>query len=162
MTLKKPVIITSSERDASLMAFILFWQTAREVSKYIDTYLFKKAKLSTVKLVVLQSIDHNKGVMSPSEIAHWTHTERHNITTLIQRMKKDGLVLVERDKKNRRNVNVYITDKGRAVLDQATPVAQEAVDQVMLSMTDNDIPQLQKMITLMRNNAHDGLNKITR
>ena len=77
-------------------------------------------------------------------------------------MKKDGLVLIERDKKNRRNVNVYITDKGRAVLDQATPVAQEAVDQVMLSMTDNDIPQLQKMITLMRNNAHDGLNKITR
>jgi len=162
MVLKKPIEINVEGQNTSLVTFILFWQAAREVSKYIDIYLYKNAKLSTIKLIVLQSINHNKGVMNPSEIAHWTHTERHNITTLIQRMKKDGLVRIERDETNRRNVNVYITDKGRVVLDQAIPVAQEVIDQVMLSMTDNDASQLQQLVKLMRNNAWDGLNKITR
>ena len=162
MRSKKPIYIESDMRDTSLMTFILFWQTAREVSKYIDTYLFKHAKLSTVQLIVLQSIDHNKGVMKPSEIAHWTHTERHNITTLVQRMKKDGLVRVERDKKNRRTVNVFITEKGRVVLDKTTPIAQEAVDQVMSSITDEDMSSLEKTLSTIRENAHQGLNKITR
>ena len=162
MALKKPVMISIDGQGTSLVTFILFWQTAREVSKYIDTYLFKNAKLSTVQLIVLQSIDHNKGVMKPSEIAHWTHTERHNITTLVQRMKKDGLVRVERDKKNRRTVNVFITEKGRVVLEKTTPIAQEAVDQVMSSISDDDMSSFQRITRSLRENAHQGITEITR
>ena len=63
-------------------------------------------------MVVLQSLDHNNRMTRLSEIAHRTHTERHNITTLIQRMDKDGLVRIERNKEDRRTVNVSVTDEG--------------------------------------------------
>lgn len=35
--------------------------------------------------------------MKPSEIAAWTHRERYNITTLIDRMEKEGLVRTKRN-----------------------------------------------------------------
>ena len=77
-------------------------------------------------------------------------------------MKKDGLVRVERDKKNRRTVNVSITEKGRVVLEKTTPIAQEVVDQVMSSITDEDMSSLEKALSTIRENAHQGLNKTTR
>lgn len=157
----KPIFIADSGKNPTLITFILFWQTAREVSKYIDSFLHKRANVSTIHMIVLQSIEHNNGIMNPSEIANWTNTMRHNVTTLIQRMKKEGLIRVERDNKNRRKVNVMITDKGRLVLKNALPIAQEAIDQVMSSISNDDITSLQQALTLMRKNVNDGISKIT-
>ena len=162
MAHKKPIVVAGNGENIPLVTFILFWQTAREVSKYIDASLRRKAEISTIQFIVLQSIDYNNGVMTPSGIAHWTNTERHNITTLLQRMKKDGLVKLERNKKNRRTINVSITDKGRVVLEKTTPIAQEVVEQVMLSMTTSDTLQLQRLMTLIRKNANNGLSSLKR
>ena len=59
------------------------------------------------------------GTLTPSEIAQCTQTEPHNITMLIRRLKKDGLLRAERNEKNRRFVSVTLTDKGRDILSQA-------------------------------------------
>ena len=158
----KPIFIADSGKNPTSTTFILFWQIAREVSKYTDSFLHKRANVSTIHMIVLQSIEHNNGIMNPSEIANWTNTMRHNVTTLIQRMKKEGLIRVERDNKNRRKVNVMITDKGRLVLKNALPIAQEAIDQVMSSISNSDIPPFQRVLNLMRENADDGLGRITR
>ena len=157
----EPIFITDNGKSPTLITFILFWQTAREASKYVDSFLYKHANISTIHMIVLQSIEHNNGIMSPSEIAHWTNTKRHNITTLIRRMKKEGMVRIERDKKDRRNVNVIITDKGRLVLTNAIPIAQEAINQVMSSISNSDISPVQRVFTLMRKNVYDGISKIT-
>ncbi len=73
--------------DAVLRTFILFVQTARAVLKYTDADLYRKARLSIIKLIALRALASNNGVMIPSEIAEWTQTERHNITALIGRMR---------------------------------------------------------------------------
>ena len=161
MVPKEPIEIEGRGHSARTVTFILFAQAARVVSKYVDTYLHKHRKLSKIKFIVLNSIDHNGGVMKPSEIAHWTITERHNITTLIQRMKKEGLVRIEPDKNSQRSINVIITDKGKQALNDTIRVAQGVIDQVMLSMTDDDLSQLHQLITVMRKNAYDGLSSIT-
>ena len=76
-------------------AFISFIQTARAVTKYYDAYLYRRMKLSIVKLAVLTVLDLNGGAMTPSEIARETCTERNNITTLVRRMSKEKLVRTE-------------------------------------------------------------------
>ena len=80
-------MIDVNHEDTILRAFILFVQTAREVLKYADTHLYRKAHLSIIKLIALRALASNDGVMIPSEIAEWTQTERHNITALIGRMR---------------------------------------------------------------------------
>ncbi len=100
--------------------------------------------------------------MTPSEIAEWTQTERHNITALIDRMKQDGLVTTERNSSDKRLVNVTLTDKGREVLSQAMPVAEEIVDRVMLSIDEGDAALLEKHLRTLRQNTHDGLGNVTK
>lgn len=145
--------------DAALRAFILFIQTSRLVLKYADIHLHKKVHLSVSKLIVLQALASN-GFMKPSEIARWTQTERHNITTLIDRMRQEGLVKAERDKNDKRIVIVTLMEKGREILKQTMPMAKEVVDQVMLSITESDVALLQKLLTVLKKNADCGLEKL--
>ncbi len=148
--------------DAVLRTFILFIQTARSALKFADAHLYGKTRLSIIKLITLQALVSNDGVMIPTAIAEWTQTERHNITALIRRMQKEGLVTIERNTVDKRSVNVILTDKGRQVHRRAMPVAKEVVDQIMLSITEGDSNLLEKVLTGMRQNADQGLTKVTK
>ena len=155
-------MINVDHEDVILRTFILFFQTAREVLKYADTHLYSKARLSTIQLIVLRALASNGGVMMPSEIAEWTNTERHNITTLVDRMKRDGLVSTERNNRDKRFVNITLTAKGRKVLSQAMPVAREIVNKVMLSIGEGDAVPLENSLRVLRQNAHDGLEHLAK
>jgi len=148
--------------DVIIGTFILFVQTAQLVLKYADAYLYRKTRLSVSKLIVLQVLAGGGGSMLPSEIADWTNTERHNITALVDRMKKDGLVTAERDRSDKRLVHIKLTDKGRKVLDQAMPVAKEVIDQVMSSITEGDAALLKEKLRALRQNAHYGLEGLAK
>ena len=150
-------MINVDHEDTILRTFILFVQTAREVLKYTDAYLYREVHLSTIKLIVLRVLASNNGVMTPSEIAEWTQTERHNITELVNRMKREGLVTAERNNRDRRFVNITLTDKGREVLGQTMPVAREIVNQVMSSTTESDAILLEKLLRVLRQNAQGRL-----
>ena len=153
-------MIEVEHEDAVIRTFILFFQTARAVMKYTDAHLYKKARLSTIKLIALRALASNNGGMRPSELAEWTQTERHNITALLDRMKKQGLVTTARNSSDKRIVNVTLTDKGRETLDQAMPAAKEVIDQVMLSMAEGDAALLEKPLRVLRQNAFNGLEHV--
>ena len=146
--------------DAFLRTFILFVQTADAVLKYSDAHFYKKARLSSIKYTVLRILAVNGGTMTPSEIARWTLREKHNITTMIDRLERDELIKTERNQKDRRSINVILTDKGREVLDQAIPVARDIVNQVMSSTSKNDVVELEKLLGVLRQNAHAGLERV--
>ena len=155
-------MIDVDHEDTVLRTFILFMQTARAVLKYTDAHLYRKAGLSTIKLIVLRALASNNGVMTPSKIAKWTQTERHNITALVGRMRQEGLVTAERNSGDKRFVNIALTDKGREVISQAMPAAKEVVNQVMLSISEGDAVLLEKSLRLLRQNAHRGLEHVAK
>ncbi len=148
--------------DSILRTFILFVQAAHTVLKYADAHFYRKEGLSVIKVIVLRVLAANGGTMTPSEIAEWTFRERHDITTLVDRLKRDGLVRVERNNRDKRFVNVSLTAKGRKVLKRAMPVAREIVNRVMLSITEGDAVPLEKSLRVLRQNAHDGLEHLAK
>jgi DNA-binding MarR family transcriptional regulator len=155
-------LIEVDHEDAILNTFMLFVQTAQGVLKYTEARLYRQARLSVSKLVILKALASNGGTMMPSEIARWTNTERHNITALVARMRQDGLVTAERNSSDKRFVNIKLTDKGREVLSQAMPVAREVVNQVMLSITEGDTALLKEKLRILRQNAHYGLGHVAK
>jgi len=155
-------LIDVDHDDITLRAFILFVQTADTILKYADSHFYRKSRLSLIKFMVLQILAANGATMTPSEIAKWTFRERHDITTLISRLKRDGLVRTERDGRDKRFVNVMLTAKGRKVLKQTTPVATEIVDRVMLSISEGDVVSLEDSLRVLRQNAHDGLEHLAK
>lgn len=150
-------LIDVDHEDPILRTFILFVQTADAVVKYANAHFYKEASLSAIKFIVLRILAANGGTMRPSELAQWTLRERHNITTLVDRLEQDRLVSTERDDRDKRFVNITLTNKGHEVLTQATPVAKKIVDQVMLSITEGDVVLLEESLGVLRRNAHHGL-----
>ena len=148
--------------DRILRSFILFVQAADTIMKFANTHLYSKKRLSVIKVIVLRVLAANGGTMTPSQIAEWTFKERHNITTLINRMKRDGLVRVERNNRDKRFFSVSLTAKGRKVLKQAMPVAREIVNRVMLSISEGDAVPLENSLRVLRQNAHDGLEQLAK
>lgn len=155
-------LIEVDHENTRLSTFILFVQTAQAVLKYIDAHLYRKTHLSISKLIVLQALSSTSVGMMPSEIARWTSTERHNITALVSRMKRDGLVTSERNSNDKRLVNIKLTNKGREASNQAMLVAKEIVDQVMLSITEGDAALLKEKLRTLRQNAYHGLEHVTK
>jgi len=155
-------LIDVDHNDIILRTFILFVQTAHTVLKYADANFYQKAGLSAIKFIVLRILATNSGAMTPSEIAQWTFRERHNITTLVRRLERDGLVSTKRNDTDKRFVNIILTAKGRKVLKQATPVAREIVNQAMLSISEGDGVLLGKSLQVLRQNAHHGLEHVAK
>lgn len=151
------MIIDVDHKDTVLRTFILFVRSVRAGLKYADAHFYREAHLSVSKFIMLLALATNSDSMTPSEIAEWTHTERHNITTLVGRLKQGGLVTAKRNNRDKRAVNITLTDKGREVLSQAIPVAREIVHQVMLSIDEGDAALLEELLRVLRQNAHQGL-----
>ena len=155
-------LIEIDHEDAILSTFMLFVQTAQAVLKYIDASLYRKTRLSISKLIVLKALASTSVGMMPSELARWTGTERHNITALVSRMKRDGLVTTERNSNDKRLVNIKLTNKGREARNQAILVAKEIVDEMMLSIAEGDVALLKEKLRTLRQNAYHGLEHITK
>ena len=139
--------------------FSLFLEAAIIAQKYADSTFYRKAGISTPKYTVLQILANADNPVTPSEIAKKMIKERHDITTLIQRMKRDGLVDVSPSATDRRSVIITLTEKGREKYVQAGPVAEEIVGQVMEKIGKTKLTSISKSLNTVKKNAIDGMDK---
>ena len=70
--------------------------------------------------------------------------------------------IAESNGSDKRFVNITLTDKGYEVLMQAMPVAREIVNSVMSLITERDAALVEKRLRVLRQNAHDGLEHVTK
>jgi len=148
------------QADNILRGYMIFVKYADKAIKYADARLRQETGFSFIKYRVLYTIAASGGTLTPSEIANRALRRPNDITTLVQRLERDGLVLSERSHRDKRRVNVTLTDKGRGVLPQLTSVVKGIADQVMLSMTEDDAVELENLAGVLGQNADNGLNKL--
>ena len=55
----------------------------------------------------------------------------------------------------------HLTEKGYEKLEQALPVAREIANQVMASMSERSLNSMTKTLSMVRKNAHNGLDELT-
>jgi DNA-binding MarR family transcriptional regulator len=153
----KPVEIYTKNLDSRM--FLLFMQTSDAVQKYADAVL-NKAGLSVIKLMVLQMLITSGGSLTPTEIARGTLREKHNITTLIRRLQKNGFIYVKRNSDDKRSIQVIINAKGRAKVQNALPLAMTIIKQEMSSMPEISLTSLEQPLNILKNNACEGLKSL--
>ena len=155
-------MIEVKHNDTVLRAFILFVQSSRAAMKYANSIFYRKANLSAIKFMALQALANNRGPMTASALAEWTSTKRHNITTLVDRLEQNGLVRAERNDKDKRFINITLTDRGEEVFNQAKPIAREIVNQVMLSLSEDDARLLEKLLGALMQNVQHGMEGVAK
>lgn len=147
-------------KDEKANIFMALLQTVDAINKYSDENFYYKEGLSQIKFVVLQVLSIHGGTMKPTDIAMWTFREKHNITTLIRRLERDGLVIIEPSSIDRRSINVSLTKKGEQALNKARPVARGIMERVMASLTDKSIVDLGKIVEVLRQNTLAGFEEL--
>ncbi len=141
------------EPDPIYRTFLLFQRTAQAVFRYSDMGFYSALRFNTPVFIALQGIILNGGTATHTDMAYWTNTQIHNITGLVSRMTRAGLVTTERDTQDRRVIHIMITEEGRKVYKKACRVARNNMQGVMKGITAEQALELEKILAVLRENS---------
>ena len=143
--------------DQRLQTWLLCHQTYDSIYR-CEEAVFAREGLSTQQHAVLIAIKHIEGPVTVSELAHWLERNQNGISTLVDRMDKDGLVSRKRDLPDRRSVRLVMTKKGKDLLEQATMSGWELVQEILSCLSNEDLRTLNGTLERMREKAFGYLN----
>ncbi len=83
---------------------------------------------------------------SQGELSRGVAVEDATMVRTIDRMERDGLVRRVRDARDRRRINVFITDKGRSLQDSLEPCAVASNGAATRTLTDAEKRQLSELL----------------
>ena len=129
------------------------------VEKKIENYL-KQYNLSPAKFNTLLIIKHQGGKegISQVEIGKRLVVTASNMTKLLDRLSKEGLIRRYSQKGDRRVNLVRITSKGSDILESAWPGYVETVKKITNPLSQPDLKNLSKILTgwFEKLEANDG------
>jgi len=140
-----------------LLTWLLCHQCYNLMFKCEDA-VFAKAGLTTQKHAVLAAVNYIDDPVTVTEVAHWLDRNPNGISTLVDRMEKDGLVKRARDLRDRRSVRLVMTRKGKDIFEQATISGWELAQEILSCLSDEDIRTLNSLFERMREKAFEYLN----
>lgn len=99
----------------------------RQITRAIDLNskrLQKEAGLTASQLVILQALNEDDR-LKPSDIARRVHLSQATVTSIVDRLQRDGMVEREKSARDGRVVEVVLTRTGRDRLNGSPPLLQE-------------------------------------
>ena len=127
-------------------AWINLHQTVRIIQARIEERLRAEADLSWPEFELLMRLQVAAGhPLQMSEIAAQLVGSPSGTTRIADRLEKDGLIVRETPRENRRIVRVQLTGKGQKVLAHADETFRAALQDTFGDhLTDNEVLQLRK------------------
>jgi DNA-binding MarR family transcriptional regulator len=104
----------------------------------------------TGKVATLLMVAANPGIR-PSVLAHFVLRDRSAMTRLLHQMKGAGLIVEQISDKERRARELYVTIKGRALLDQVRTLAREQSDAFFSVLSQ---PEQKQLMALLKKLCH--------
>lgn len=98
----------------------------RKITRAIDLHskqLVRVSGLTAPQLLVLKEVDR-LGYAKPSIVAKNVHLSQATVTSIIDRLQRAGLLCRERSQKDRRAVDLTLTEEGREKLQSAPELLQ--------------------------------------
>jgi DNA-binding MarR family transcriptional regulator len=85
---------------------------------------------------------------TPAEISRWLFREPHSVSSILDRMEKQGLLRRHRDLGKKTPVKVVLTEKGKETHRNCTK--RESMHYIMGALTEEERQQLIKCLTKLR------------
>ena len=125
--------------------------TSRIIEERANSF-FKDYELTPQQYNVLRILRGQKG--NPANLS--TIQERmidksSNTTRLIDKLIQKGFVKRQICKKNRRKIEVFITDQGLTLLKKLDPITEKVNQNIMEKLSTNEQEKLNKLLDKLRN-----------
>ena len=98
---------------------------------------------------VLYILLNSGGSATQTQISDFTMRQHHSVSTLVNRMNKDGLVNKDKDPTGK-GFRIYITKKGR---DRYRKVTGESMEMIFSSLSPDEIQQLTRYLEQLQQTA---------
>jgi MarR family transcriptional regulator, organic hydroperoxide resistance regulator len=119
---------------------------ARAISVELQPYDITSGQWS-----VLRVLWEDEG-LSQVELADRMRVEKASLTGVLDAMEKRGLILRTRNTKDRRKVNIHLTNRARALKDKLLPYIGKVTRKATRGMTVGNIDTLQRLLTQVIDN----------
>ena len=128
--------------------------TASQIRKRADRF-FREFGISDVQFNVLNLLKFQSGEsggLNQAELSRMLLVNRANVTSLIDRMERDGLVRREDDPNDRRTNIIRLTKKGEKLLEKIEKPYVNEFKTVMKSLDQKDMKKLNDYMEKIRGN----------
>jgi DNA-binding MarR family transcriptional regulator len=127
-----------------ISTWINLHQTVRVIQACIDERLRAEADLSWPEFELLMRLEVAAGrPLQMSEIAAQLVGSPSGTTRIVDRLEKDGLIVRETPRENRRIVRVQLTDPGRKVLGKAEQIFRTTLHETFgRHLADSEVARL--------------------
>lgn len=112
---------------------------------------FMKLGIHPGQLPVLKILSQEEGA-SQRELAERIHVKPPTITVTVQRLEKAGMVRRESDWLDQRKSRIFLTDKGRKVVDEILEICRESEEALIGGFSDEELDQLRGYFMRMMEN----------
>jgi DNA-binding MarR family transcriptional regulator len=149
--LKKPVKLLAHE------ALLSTYFTASCLRKKAGHFL-QPFGLTDVQFNLMMLLQHQSGPeggLAQSQLSDMMLVNRANITSLIDRMEKAGLVARTSSPSDRRSNIIVLTSYGKNLLSQIEPLYAKEVKRIMDVLLEDNQKQLIKMLEKIRSNISE-------
>lgn len=120
----------------------------------VQKKLFAKIKdlgLSMGQPKVLDYLKDRDGAVQ-KDIAKGCHIEPASLSTILGGMEKKGLIIRRMQEDNRRNLKVYLTDRGRELGAEITKNFSEIEEEALAGFSEEEAEKLQSYLTKIYKN----------
>jgi DNA-binding MarR family transcriptional regulator len=139
-----------------LNTWLLIHQTFDMILK-VEEKEFAKIGLTPQYNGVLMALKYKKSKVTIKDIANWVDKNSNTISTLIDRMQRDGLVEREENQRDRREVYVILTDKGKEMTAKADMLGWKIIHDVLGEVPEENLRQLNIQLEDIRGRAFSYL-----
>lgn len=133
-----------TEVAAALRAYIKLLRAGKAVVTRLEPRLGAHG-LTTTQLGVLEAILH-KGPLTQRELGRKVLTSAGNMTDVIGKLERRGLVTRCHPEADRRSLLVDLTQKGRALIEGLFPAHARDIAQAMSGLTPEELEELGRLL----------------
>jgi DNA-binding MarR family transcriptional regulator len=139
-----------------MKSWLLIHQTSRLLLKSENATL-GKIGLSRQKQAVLLAMKNAPGPLTVTNVAHWIDRNPNGVSTLVDRMEKDGLISRVRDMPDRRAVRLVLTPKGEERFKEGSRLFQGLFRDIFREFAEEELKTLSAIMTRVRRRTFDLL-----
>jgi len=118
-----------------------------------EAQVFGEYGLTTEHYAVLSTIKYLNESVRITDIARWLERSTNSVSMIVDRMVKAGLLKRVRDRSDRREVHVTITNKGEAALKPAVLAGWQFIGKILSPLSSEDRHTLFSLLETLKYEA---------
>lgn len=138
--------MAESERETLRLGGLLSLLRFNDVAARYPEMELTKHGSNYMRMMLMNVLVTHGESMSPTEISKRVFRTKHSITSMVDTLEKQGLVRREPSPKDRRSINIVVTQEGLKLFDRMLPVGYQIGKKALSCLDDGEVLTLRALL----------------